>query len=134
MIGTGGRVAGGNYIVALDAETGEEVWRFKTIAQPGEPGGESWNGLPLEKRNGASVWVPGSYDAQLNLAFFGVAQTYDTGPLPHPKSGITNDGLYTDSTLALNPDTGKLVWHFQHLPNDQWDLDWVFGRLLVRCR
>ena len=79
MIGTGGRVAGGNYIVALDAETGKEAWRFKTIAQPGEPGGDTWNGHPLADRNGASVWVAGSYDAQLNLAFWGVAQTYDTG-------------------------------------------------------
>lgn len=133
MMGTGGRAPGGNYIVGLDAKTGEEAWRFYVIARPGEPGGESWNGLPLEKRNGASVWVPGSYDSARNLAFFGPAQTYDTGPLLHPVSqpGITNDGLYTDSTIALNPDTGKLVWHFQHQPNDQWDLDWAFGRLLV---
>ncbi len=132
MIGTGGRVAGGNYIVALDAETGKEAWRFKTIAQPGEPGGDTWNDHPLADRNGASVWVAGSYDAQLNLTFWGVAQTYDTGVLAHPKPGVNNDGLYTDCTLALNPDTGKLVWYYQHLPNDQWDLDWVFERQIVR--
>jgi alcohol dehydrogenase (cytochrome c) len=134
MVGTGGRVAGKNYIVALDAETGKEAWRFNTIAQPGEPGGDSWNGISVEKRNGASVWVAGSYDSALNLAFFGVAQTYDTGPLLHPVSqpGVTNNGLYTDCTLAFNPDTGKLVWFYQHLPNDQWDLDWVFERQIVR--
>ena len=132
MIGTGGRVAGGNYIVALDAETGKEAWRFKTIAQPGEPGGDTWNDHPLADRNGASVWVAGSYDAQLNLTFWGVAQTYDTGVLAHPKPGVNNDGLYTDCTPALNPDTGKLVWYYQHLPNDQWDLDWVFERQIVR--
>ena len=132
MIGTGGRVVGGNYIVALDAETGKEAWRFQTIAQPGQPGGDTWNGHPLADRNGASVWVAGSYDAQLNLAFWGVAQTYDTGVLAHPKPGVNNDGLYTDCTLALNPDTGKLVWYYQHLPNDQWDLDWVFERQIVR--
>jgi alcohol dehydrogenase (cytochrome c) len=133
MIGTGGRAPGGNYIAALDAATGKEAWRFYSIARPGEPGGDSWNGLPLEKRNGASVWVPGSYDAKRNLAFFGPAQTYDTGPLLHPvnQPGITNDGLYTDSTVAINPDTGKLVWHYQHQPNDQWDLDYAFGRLVV---
>ncbi|MEQ1886280.1 MAG: PQQ-binding-like beta-propeller repeat protein [Bryobacteraceae bacterium] len=133
MIGTGGRSPGGNYIVALDAATGKEAWRFNTIAKPGEPGGDSWNGLPLEKRNGASVWVPGSYDAKRNLAFFGPAQTYDTGPLLRPvnQPGITNDGLYTDSTVAINPDTGKLVWHFQHQPNDQWDLDYAFARVVV---
>jgi alcohol dehydrogenase (cytochrome c) len=132
MVGTEGRVAGGNYIIALDAETGKEAWRFKTIAQPGEPGGDTWNGHPLADRNGASVWVAGSYDAQLNLTFWGVAQTYDTGVLAHPKPGVNNDGLYTDCTLALNPDTGKLVWYYQHLPNDQWDLDWVFERQIVR--
>jgi alcohol dehydrogenase (cytochrome c) len=133
MQGVGGRAPGGNFIVALDANTGEEAWRFYTIARPGEPGGESWNGLPLDKRNGGSVWTAGSYDPQLNLAYFGVGQTYDTGPQLHPvkQPGITNDGLYTDSTLAINPDTGKLAWYFQHVPNDQWDLDWAFERQLI---
>jgi alcohol dehydrogenase (cytochrome c) len=134
MIGTVGTIAGGNFIVGLDARTGEQAWRFNVIAQPGEPGGNSWNGLSTEQRNGASVWVAGSYDAALNLAYFGPAQTYDTGPLLHAmdKPGITNDALYTDSTIALNPDTGKIVWHFQHQPNDQWDLDWAFERLLIK--
>jgi alcohol dehydrogenase (cytochrome c) len=134
MIGTGGRAAGGNYIVGLDAQTGQEAWRFNVIARPGEPGGGSWNGLPLEKRNGASVWTAGSYDPALNLVYFGPGQTYDTGPMLHPvnQPGITNDGLYTDSTIALNPDTGKLVWYFQHQPNDQWDLDWSFERHLIQ--
>jgi alcohol dehydrogenase (cytochrome c) len=134
MQGVGGRAAGGNYIVALNARTGEEAWRFYVIARPGEPGGESWNGLPLEKRNGGSVWIAGSYDPTLNLAYFGIAQTYDTAPLLHPvnQPGITNDGLYTDSTVAINPDTGKVAWHFQHQPNDQWDLDWAFERQLIK--
>ena len=46
--------------------------------------------------------------------------------------GITNEGLYTDSTLAINPDTGKLVWYYQHQANDQWDLDWVFQRVVTK--
>ena len=62
IVGTVGRAPGGNFIVALDATTGEEAWRFNTIAKPGEPGGDSWNGVPLDKRNGGSVWVAGSYD------------------------------------------------------------------------
>ncbi len=130
---TGSGAPGGGFIVGLDIATGEELWRFHTIARPGEPGGESWNGLPLDKRSGASVWDQGTYDKTLNLAYFGVGQTYDTGPLLKPSGapGTTQDALYTDSTLALNPDTGKLVWHFQHLPNDQWDLDWVFERTLA---
>ena len=124
---------GGGFIVGMDMATGRELWRFHTIPRPGEPGGDSWNGLPLEKRSGASVWDQGTYDKALNLAYFGVGQTYDTGPLLKPSGvpGTTQDALYTDSTLALNPDTGKLVWHYQHLPNDQWDLDWVFERTLA---
>ncbi len=79
------------------------------------------------------MWTAGSYDPQLNLVYFGVGQTYDTGPLLHPSTvaGITNDSLYTDSTLALNPDTGKLAWHFQHVRNDQWDLDWAFEQQVI---
>jgi PQQ-dependent dehydrogenase (methanol/ethanol family) len=134
MVGTTGRAPGGNFIVALDANTGKPAWRLNTIAQQGQNGGNSWNGLPSEKRNGASVWVPGSYDRVLNLAFFGPAQTYDTGPLRNPtdEGTVTNDGLYTDSTLAINVDTGRLVWFFQHQPNDQWDLDWAFERHVLQ--
>ncbi len=74
MQGVNGQAPGGAYIVALDAQTGAEAWRFYTIARPGEPGGESWNGLPLEQRTGGSVWTAGSYDAERNLAFFGPAR------------------------------------------------------------
>ncbi len=134
MQGVGGLNAdGGAYIVALDMETGKEAWRFYSIPRPGQPDGESWNGLPLEKRHGGSIWTSGSYDPELNLAFFGPGNTYDTGPLRYPirKKGITNDALYTETTIALDPDTGKLKWHFQHVHNDQWDLDWAFEREIV---
>jgi alcohol dehydrogenase (cytochrome c) len=136
MQGVNGQVPGGAYIVALDAQSGTEAWRFYTIARPGEPGGNSWNGLPLDKRTGGSVWTAGSYDAARNLAFFGPAPTYDTGPLRDAtgERGVTNEALYTNATIALNPDTGALVWHFQHVPNDQWDFDWAFERQLVRLR
>src|SRR6202012_2280817 len=119
--------------VALDAQTGKEAWRFHTIARPGEFGGDSWNGLPVEKRSGASVWTAGSYDPQLNLAYFGVGPTSDPGPLPPSinKPGIPSDSLSTHSTLGLDPDTGKLVWHFQHVHNDQWDLDWAFEQEVI---
>lgn len=134
MVGTTGRAGGGNYIVALDAETGKEQWRFNTIPPPDLPGGHSWNGLPHEARNGGSVWIPGSYDPINNLAFFGPGNTYDTAPLRDPvnREGITNDGLYLDTTLALNPDTGELAWHFQHQRNGQWDLDWAFERQVLQ--
>ena len=124
---------GGCFIVGLDAQTGDEVWRFHTIAHPGEPGGDSWNGAPTDQRFGASVWTAGSYDPKLNLVYFGTGNTYDVATLlqPHPEKGKSNDGLYTDSTVALDPDTGKLVWYYQHMNRDVWDLDWAFEQLLI---
>jgi alcohol dehydrogenase (cytochrome c) len=124
---------GGGFIVGLDIESGKEMWRFHTIARPDEPGGSSWNGLPLDRRSGGSVWHQGTYDPALNLVYFGVAPTYDTLPLLQPSGdpGVTSEALYTNCTIALNPETGKLVWHYQHVQNDQWDLDWVFERQLL---
>ena len=124
---------GGCYVLALDAATGTELWRFLTIAQPGQPGGDSWNGAPPDERYGASVWVTPSYDAQLNLLYVGVAQTYKVSTLldRQKRKGASTDALFTDATLALDPDTGKLVWHYQHMPGDVWDLDWAFERTIV---
>ena len=124
---------GGCFIVALEAETGNEAWRFHTIARPGEPGGDSWNGAPVHERFGGSVWTTGSYDPELNLLYYGVGQTYDAATLLQRRSpvGESADALYTDSTLAINPDTGKLVWYYQHFQRDTWDFDWVFEQSLI---
>lgn len=133
--GTGvGAALGGPQIVGLDAATGEVAWRVHTIAQPGTPGGDSWNGMPVETRSGASVWNTGAFDPATGLAYFGTGNTYDTGPLLNPigEPNVSNAALYTNTTLAIDPATGELVWHFQHFPNDQWDLDWAFERQLVR--
>ncbi len=122
-------------ITAHDANTGRELWRFYTVAAPNEPGGDTWNGIPGENRFGGSVWNSGSYDPDTKLLYFGVGQPYPwnafargTSPL---KPGQNNDLLYTDNTLALDPETGKLVWHYSHLKNDSWDLDYVFERQLI---
>ncbi len=135
IIGLTGRqaVEGGDFIVAVDLQSGREAWRFWTVARPGEPGGDTWNGLPLEQRTGGSVWIPGSYDPQLNLVYFGPAPTYDTERLrPHPdRPGLNNDALYTNSTVALDADSGRLVWHYQHTRNDQLDHDWAFERQIM---
>lgn len=132
LIGVNGfTTRGGNFIAAFDLATGREAWRFYTIARPGQPGGDSWNGQPLEARTGGSVWVGGSYDAELNLAFFGPAATYNPMAMREPKPGFTNEGLYSNTTLALNPDDGKLVWYYQHFANDQFDHDWAYERQVL---
>jgi alcohol dehydrogenase (cytochrome c) len=126
------RLSPGGFIVGLDIETGVEQWRFHTVAAPDGPGGNTWNNLPLEGRSGGSVWNSGSYDAELDLVYFGSAPTYDTAPLLEDLGieGVSNDALFTNATLALRPKTGELVWYFQHMPNGQLDLDWVFERQL----
>jgi alcohol dehydrogenase (cytochrome c) len=135
VIGVNGfqEVKGGNFIVALDLDTGKEAWRFHTVARPGEPGGETWNGLSAEARNGGSVWVAGTYDPKLNLVYFGAAPTYDSMKLrvKSTEPGVTNDALYTNATVALDADTGKLAWYYQHQANDQLDHDWAFERTLL---
>ncbi len=125
---------GGDFIVGLDAQSGAERWRFNTIARPGEPGGDSWNGAPVDERYGGGVWSIGSYDPDLNLVYVGTGNTYDVGTLLAPRAGkalSNNDALYTDSTLALDPDTGKLTWFYQHMNRDVWDLDWAFEQSLI---
>ena len=124
---------GGPQIVGLDEASGEVLWRVGTIPKPGEPGGDSWNGVPWDERTGASVWTAGSFDPGTGLAYFGTGNTYDTAPLlaPDDDPNTTTDALYTNSTLAIDPLSGELVWAFQHFPNDQWDLDWAFERQLI---
>ncbi len=130
MQGLATQAPGGGLIVGIDAETGEKLWEFETVAKPGQPGGDTWNGLPGDQRHGGSQWTSGTYDAATGLALWGVAQTYDTGPLRDLKPGMNNDALFTNATLALVPRTGELKWYFQHMKNDQYDLDWVFDRVI----
>jgi alcohol dehydrogenase (cytochrome c) len=125
-------MSGGCFIVALDAATGKEVWRLGTIAKSGTKDGDSWGGLPDDERVGGSIWDTASYDPVTNLIYVGVGQTYHIAPLMDAKRrGAANAALYTDSTLAIDPDTGKLVWHYQHMERDVWDLDWAFERLVM---
>jgi alcohol dehydrogenase (cytochrome c) len=118
------------FISAYDAATGKELWRFNTIAQQGEPGGDSWGKLTNLFRAGGESWITGSYDPDLNLTYWGTAQAKPWMPISRGMS-INDDALYTSSTLALNVDTGKLAWHFQHAPAESLDLDVVFERVLV---
>lgn len=128
---------GGCFFTGHDANTGEELWRVNTIARGDTPEGNSWNGLPVESRHGGSAWIAGSYDAEQNLIFAGVGQPYPwiaeiSGLLPESSDpNVTNDALYTNSTLAIDATTGELKWYHQYLPNDSLDLDYVYERMLI---
>jgi PQQ-dependent dehydrogenase (methanol/ethanol family) len=118
----------GCVITAHDAETGEELWRTRTIPRPGEPGDESWGDVPLEERWHVGSWMVPSYDPELELVYIGTTVT-----IPAPKfilGGIDKQHLYHNSTLALDVDTGEIVWYYQHV-NDHWDLDHPFERILL---
>ncbi|MXZ71624.1 MAG: PQQ-binding-like beta-propeller repeat protein [Acidobacteria bacterium] len=118
------------FITAHDARTGEELWRTFTVARPGEPGGDSWGDLPIEFRGGADVWIPGSWDAELGLSFWGTAQAK---PWVAASRGLTteHETLYANSTLALDIDTGEIVWYFTHVPGETLDMDESFERIVV---
>jgi len=118
------------FISAHDAATGKELWRFNTIATQGGPGGDTWGVLPNLFRAGGESWITGSYDPVLNLTYWGTAQAKPWMPISRGMS-IKDDALFTSSTLALDVDTGKLAWHFQHAPAESLDLDVVFERVLV---
>ena len=116
------------YIVGLDATTGEELWRTSTIALPGQPGGDTWGDLPPLFRAGSDSWIPGSYDPVTRTLFHGTSQAK---PWARAVRGTDGDALYTNSTLALDPDTGEMKWYYQHLPGETHDMDEVFERILV---
>jgi alcohol dehydrogenase (cytochrome c) len=135
MTGCGNAEPGGCFITGHDVKTGAELWRVNTIAHPGDPNYDTWNGLPLESRFGASAWISGAYDPEQNLVFYGTGQPYPwiaemRGTLPK-KPGLKTNAMYSDTTLAINPDTGKLEWYHQHLEDDTWDLDYVYERQLI---
>ena len=127
---------GGEYgirglIVAFDAKTGKERWRFNTVPGPGEKGHETWEKCPPNPttycdpeawtHGGGSIWVTGSYDPELNLTYWGVGN-----PSPdYSGDQRPGDNLYTGSVVALDADTGALKWHYQFTPHDVYDFDAV---------
>jgi alcohol dehydrogenase (cytochrome c) len=132
VVGVGGGEYGiRGYISAYHAQTGKELWKFYTIPGPGEPGHETWEACPPNpktycdpeawKHGGASVWVTGSYDPQLNLTYWGIG---NAGP-DYNADQRPGDNLYTASVVALDADTGKLRWHYQFTPHDHYDYDSV---------
>ena len=123
---TGGDSAHRGHIVAYEGKTGLLRWRFNTIPEPGERGNETWTGDSW-KFGGGAAWLTGSYDPELNLLYWGIgnpAADFD-GEL---RKGVN---LYTDCVLALNPDRGEIVWHYQEIPHDLWDFDSAYECILV---
>jgi len=115
-------------ITAHDARTGKELWRTHTIPKPGEPGGDTWGNVPWEERRHVGTWMVPSYDPELNLIYIG---TSVTSPAPkYALGGNQYQYLFHNCTLALDADTGRIVWYYQHVV-DHWDLDHPFERLLV---
>lgn len=122
----GGEFGIRGFIDAYDAGTGKRVWRFYTVAAPGEPGGDTWNGDTWQ-RGGASTWITGTYDPELNLIYWGTGN-----PGPDMNGDVRpGDNLYSCSVVALDADTGKLKWHYQFTPHDTHDWDAISDPVLV---
>jgi len=117
------------YLEGFDAQTGKSLWRTYTIPAKGEPGSETWPG-DTWKQGGGSTWVTGSYDPDLDLVYWGTGN-----PAPWNPLNRKGDNLYTNSVLAIQPKTGKVVWHFQMTPGDPFDYDgvneWILAELPV---
>jgi alcohol dehydrogenase (cytochrome c) len=120
----------GCWISGYDAATGKQLWKFNTVARSGQPGSETWGKLADNLRVGGETWIAGSYDPELDLTYWGVAQAK---PWMRASRGTSNfdNVLYTSSTVALRPKDGSLAWHYQHAPGESLDLDEVFERVLV---
>jgi len=117
------------FISAYDAQTGKQLWRFYTIATEGEAG-KSWGSLTNLFRAGGETWITGSYDPDLNITYWGTAQAKPWMPVSRGMYTL-DKALYTSSTVAIDADTGKLVWYYSHAPGEALDLDIVFERVLV---
>ncbi|MDE3168936.1 MAG: PQQ-binding-like beta-propeller repeat protein [Acidobacteriota bacterium] len=137
---SGGTCIGGAencFIEADDAETGKEVWRFHTVAMPGDPGNASWNGADMARVTASTWGMPGSFDPARNVLYWGVANPMPDqrmlrhGGNPDGTSRTTPADLYSNCTLAIDPATGKLIWYYQHLPGDDWDTDHTHERTLA---
>ncbi|HWF11044.1 MAG TPA: PQQ-binding-like beta-propeller repeat protein [Bryobacteraceae bacterium] len=127
------------FIAAMDALTGKDVWKFYNVPAPGEPGSETW-GTPFKDTNLASTWgLPGTYDPVRKQLYWGIANAMPNTRIerhgsPDGTSKTAPADLYSNSTISLDPATGKLNWYYQHLPGDDWDQDYTHERTLVRTK
>ncbi|MBI2815533.1 MAG: PQQ-binding-like beta-propeller repeat protein [Acidobacteria bacterium] len=128
----------GCFILALDAMTGKEAWKFYVTPAEGEQHGDSWGSVPTEKRVAGSWGLPGSYDPVKRMIYWGVANPKPFTRLRRHNGNVdavprfAPADLYSNSTIALDSESGKLKWYYQHLPGDDWDQDYPHERVLVR--
>ena len=126
MVGASGGERGiRGFVAAFDPDTGEEVWRSHTVPGPGEPGNDTWPGDTWQT-GGASIWITGSYDPELNLTYWGTGN-----PGPWIGDQRPGDNLYTNSVGAFDADTGELKGYHQYHHNGSWDWDEVSAPLLI---
>ena len=130
----------GCFIAAHDARTGKELWKFYNTVAAGEPGGDTWGGIDTEQRVASSWGLPGSYDPNRRVLYWATSN-----PIPYTRLKRHNGNpnavpyespseLYSNSTLALDIDTGRLIWYYQHLPGDDWDSDHIHERMLIHTK
>lgn len=130
----------GCFILANDARTGQELWRFYNTAAAGRPGGDTWGGIDSDQRVASSWGLPGSYDPKRRVLYWAISN-----PIPYTRLKRHNGNadavpyespseLYSNSTIALDINTGKLLWYYQHLPADDWDSDHIHERTLIHTR
>ena len=130
----------GCFIAAHDAKTGKELWKFYNTAAAGEPGGDTWGGIPDERRVASSWGLPGSYDPHSKVLYWAISN-----PIPYTRLKRHNGNpdavpyespseLYSNSTLAIDVESGKLIWYYQHLPGDDWDSDHIHERTLIHTK
>ena len=122
---SGGELGVRGSVNAFDAATGKRIWKTYTVPAPNEPGGDSWKG-DTYKRGGGSTWITGVYEPATNTTYWGTGN-----PGPWVADDRPGDNLYTDSTLALDADTGKIKSYHQYTPHDSWDWDEVSAPLLI---
>jgi len=118
------------YVSAYDVNDGRFLWKFETVARAGTEETDSWGGIDDMFRAGNDTWITPTYDDELGILYIGVSQPKPWMPVSRGMT-VFDDALYSNATLALNSDTGELIWYYQHVPGEVFDLDEVFERMLV---